>query len=385
MVKTEKPGTEMQKKIQDAIEKGEHVGAFIQRELIEPSEQTLEFIADQIGVHWKSISHVKNGDYRLSPEMAAKLSNHFGTYTAEQLLTIQAVHDGKKADQTLLVSLGKHKDPTGNQRRDEVMQANKIQDAIANGEHVGSFIQRELIEPSEQTLEFIAGKIGVHWISISYMRSGRYKLSSEMASKLSRYFGTYSTQELLSVQAAYDGKKADTDSDLKPHESSPPAPVQHKRGMSSRKAMKAAVKEVVNRITSNLEKELTALFSEVVAQRLQRIEQHPAPYETDMQRKIRESIESGEHPVEFICRELIEPSGQKLQFIANKIGIHPKSLTYLNTQQRSLSPKMAAKLSHYFGTYTTQQLLSLQSAHDAKKADQTYESGLSQNDDPAPV
>lgn len=96
-----------------------------------------------------------------------------------------------------------------NKRREEEMRASKLQDAIKNGEHVGSFIQRELIEPSGRTLEFIADKLSVHWTSISYMRKGRYKLSPEMASKLSHYFGTYSTEELLTVQAAHDAKKAD--------------------------------------------------------------------------------------------------------------------------------------------------------------------------------
>ena len=39
------------------------------------------------------------------------------------------------------------------------MRSSKIQNAIKNGEHVGSFILRELIEPSERSLEFIADKI----------------------------------------------------------------------------------------------------------------------------------------------------------------------------------------------------------------------------------
>lgn len=109
---------EMSDKLQDAIKKGEHPGAFIQRELIGPSEQTLEFIADKLGVHWCSLSYLKNGRYKLSPEMAAKLSHYFSQYTqlpkysTQQLLTIQAAHDAKKADQDYLASLPQHKDPT---------------------------------------------------------------------------------------------------------------------------------------------------------------------------------------------------------------------------------------------------------------------------------
>lgn len=103
---------EMSDKIQDAIRKGEHPGAFIQRELIGPSEQTLESIAEKLGVHWTSISYMRKGRYKLSPEMAAKLSHYFKKYTTEELLTLQAAHDAKKADQAYLASLPEHKDPT---------------------------------------------------------------------------------------------------------------------------------------------------------------------------------------------------------------------------------------------------------------------------------
>lgn len=87
--------------------------------------------------------------------------------------------------------------------------SDKVQEAIKNGEHVGSFIERELIKPSGRTLEFIGDKLGIHWKSISRMAKGQYKLSSEMAASLAHYFGTYSTQDLLSIQAAHDAKKAD--------------------------------------------------------------------------------------------------------------------------------------------------------------------------------
>jgi plasmid maintenance system antidote protein VapI len=107
---------EMSEKVREAIEKGEHVGAFIQRELIGPSGQTLEFIAEKLGVHWTSISYMRKGRYKLSPELAANLSHYFNEkYTTQELLTIQAVHDAKKADQQLqaqLASLPQKDEPT---------------------------------------------------------------------------------------------------------------------------------------------------------------------------------------------------------------------------------------------------------------------------------
>ena len=103
---------EMSEKVRDAIEKGEHVGEFIQREMIGPSEKTLDFIAGELGVYWTSISYVRNGRYKLSPEMAAKLSHYFKNCTTVELLMIQAAHDAAKADQAYLASLHKKDDPT---------------------------------------------------------------------------------------------------------------------------------------------------------------------------------------------------------------------------------------------------------------------------------
>lgn len=102
----------MSDKVQDAIRKGEHPGAFIYRELIRPSGQTLEFIANKIGVHWTSLSYLKNGRTNLSLEMAAKLSHYFGKYSTQQLLAIQSVQDAKKADQDYLASLPHHQNPS---------------------------------------------------------------------------------------------------------------------------------------------------------------------------------------------------------------------------------------------------------------------------------
>lgn len=109
---------EMSDKLQDAIEKGEHPGTFIQRELIGPSEQTLEDIADKIDVHWTSLSYLRTKRTGLSPALAAKLSHYFAQYahlpkySTQQLLTVQAAHDAKKADQKYLASPPQPKTPT---------------------------------------------------------------------------------------------------------------------------------------------------------------------------------------------------------------------------------------------------------------------------------
>lgn len=119
------------------------------------------------------------------------------------------------------------------------------------------------------------------------------------------------------------------------------------------------------------------------------------PRAAEMSDKIQKSIASGELPGEFIFRELIEPSGQTLRFIAKKIDVHHMSLSHLKAGRMSLSGEMAAKLSHHFRThstlkhtYSTQELLSLQSAIDAKKADQSLQKQLAsppEEKDPTPA
>lgn len=103
---------EMSEKLRDAIEKGEHPGAFIYRELIRPSKQTLQTLAREIGVHYNSLTYLKTEQTSLSPEMASKLSRYFQKYSTVELLMVQAGHDAKKADQEFLIGLPEHKDPT---------------------------------------------------------------------------------------------------------------------------------------------------------------------------------------------------------------------------------------------------------------------------------
>jgi addiction module HigA family antidote len=103
---------QMSEKVQDAIKKGMSAGEFIRQEMIRPSGQKQEDIAAKIHVHQASLSYMLNGKTSLSPEMAAKLSHHFQTYTTQELLTLQAVNDAKKADRDYSASLPKHKDPT---------------------------------------------------------------------------------------------------------------------------------------------------------------------------------------------------------------------------------------------------------------------------------
>jgi addiction module HigA family antidote len=108
------------------------------------------------------------------------------------------------------------------------------------------------------------------------------------------------------------------------------------------------------------------------------------PRAAEMSDKIREAIAKGEHPGAFIQRELIRPSGLKLEFIAEKIGVHAVTLSSLQNSRRSLSPELAAKLSSYFHTYSTLDLLTIQAGHDARKADQEL-IGLPEEKNPTPV
>ncbi|GJL84901.1 MAG: hypothetical protein DHS20C02_06760 [Micavibrio sp.] len=85
----------------------------------------------------------------------------------------------------------------------------KIREAIRKKEPVGIFIRQEMIDQTEETLKEIADQIETHWTSISYVMSGRNKLSPKMAAKLSHHFNTYTTAQLLSVQSAYDADQAD--------------------------------------------------------------------------------------------------------------------------------------------------------------------------------
>lgn len=99
-----------------------------------------------------------------------------------------------------------------------------------------------------------------------------------------------------------------------------------------------------------------------------------------MSEKVQEAIKKGMSAGEFIRQEMIRPSGQKQEDIAAKIHVHQASLSYMLNGKTSLSPEMAAKLSHHFQTYTTQELLTLQAVNDAKKADRDYSASLQEQD-----
>lgn len=102
---------EMSDKVKDAIKKGVHPGKFVFDELIYPSRETLEHIAEKIDVHWVTLSSLKNGRRNLSPQLASKLSRYFQKYSTVELLMIQAGHDAMKADQQV-IGLHEEKDPT---------------------------------------------------------------------------------------------------------------------------------------------------------------------------------------------------------------------------------------------------------------------------------
>ncbi len=164
-----------------------------------------------------------------------------------------------------------------------------------------------------------------------------------------------------------------------------------------------------DRIALELQRKLTRLFSEKLDAQVQRIVEQETqgasresllpevekraienqPYgkqqrAAEMSDRLQEAIRKGEHPGRFIYRELIEPSGKTFEAIANDIGTFWTRISCLKNERSSLSPAMAAKLSHYFGKYSTQQLLNLQAAHDAKKADQAYLASLHKTDEPTP-
>lgn len=75
-----------------------HPGEIIREDCLEPLGLTITEAADGLGIHRKNLSRILNGHAGVSPDMAVRLSNAFGS-TPEMWLKLQMAYDLGQARQ----------------------------------------------------------------------------------------------------------------------------------------------------------------------------------------------------------------------------------------------------------------------------------------------
>jgi len=69
-----------------------HPGEIIREDCLKPLGLTITEAADGLGIHRKNLSRILNGHAGVSPDMAVRLSNAFGS-TPEMWLKLQMAYD----------------------------------------------------------------------------------------------------------------------------------------------------------------------------------------------------------------------------------------------------------------------------------------------------
>ena len=69
-----------------------HPGEIIREECLKPLDLTITEAAKGLGIHRKNLSRILNGHAGVSPDMAVRLSNAFGS-TPETWLKLQMAYD----------------------------------------------------------------------------------------------------------------------------------------------------------------------------------------------------------------------------------------------------------------------------------------------------
>jgi addiction module HigA family antidote len=88
--------------------------------------------------------------------------------------------------------------------------------------HPGEILKEEFLEPLHLTQSALARRLGTSFHAVNELVNGKRGMTTEMALKLARYFGT--TPELwLNLQNRYDlyriaKKKAESIEAIKPHQ-----------------------------------------------------------------------------------------------------------------------------------------------------------------------
>jgi len=75
-----------------------HPGEIIREDCLKPLGLTITEAADGLGIHRKNLSRILNGHAGVSPDMAVRLSNAFGS-TPEMWLKLQMAYDLGQARQ----------------------------------------------------------------------------------------------------------------------------------------------------------------------------------------------------------------------------------------------------------------------------------------------
>ena len=75
-----------------------HPGEIIREDCLKPLDLTITEAADGLGIHRKNLSRILNGHAGVSPDMAVRLSNAFGS-TPEMWLKLQMAYDLGQARQ----------------------------------------------------------------------------------------------------------------------------------------------------------------------------------------------------------------------------------------------------------------------------------------------
>jgi len=73
-----------------------HPGEIIREECLKPLDLTITEAAEGLGIHRKNLSRILNGHAGVSPDMAVRLSNAFGS-TPEMWLKLQMAYDLSQA------------------------------------------------------------------------------------------------------------------------------------------------------------------------------------------------------------------------------------------------------------------------------------------------
>jgi len=73
-----------------------HPGEIIREECLKPLDLTITEAAEGLGIHRKNLSRILNGHAGVSPDMAVRLSNAFGS-TPEMWLKLQMAYDLNQA------------------------------------------------------------------------------------------------------------------------------------------------------------------------------------------------------------------------------------------------------------------------------------------------
>jgi antitoxin HigA-1 len=75
-----------------------HPGEIIREDCLEPLGLTITEAAEGLGIHRKNLSRILNGHAGVSPDMAVRLSNAFGS-TPEMWMKLQMAYDLSRARQ----------------------------------------------------------------------------------------------------------------------------------------------------------------------------------------------------------------------------------------------------------------------------------------------